>query len=61
MINTIKDDIETIKREKNREKDETQAYNDIMQKAKLKKNYREEKMREKNEEIQQLEMEKKEI
>lgn len=61
VIDTIKDDIETIKRQAKREEDETKMFNDITKKAIKKKQFREEIMKEKIEEISQLEMEKKEI
>jgi hypothetical protein len=51
VISTIKDDIETIKRQAKREEDETDMFNKIAEKARLKKKFREEIMKEKIEEI----------
>lgn len=47
VIDTIKEDIETIKRGAKREQDETLSFQKIAEKARMKKKMREEQMREK--------------
>ena len=61
VIETIKEDIETIKRQAAREESEKENFKLITEKARYKKKFREDLMKEKIEEIQQLELEKKEI
>lgn len=51
VINTIKDDIETIRRQKTREADDIQEISKQMKRAQMKKQYREEQMRDRQEEI----------
>lgn len=61
VINTIKDDIETIKREATREEEEMKQKQQITANAIKKKNLIEESLNFKKEEIQTLDREKQEI
>ena len=61
VIATIRDDIETIKRQERREQEEADMYKRIKDKAQLKEHHRRTLMAERDIEIQKLETEKKEI
>ena len=61
MITTIKDDTDNDKREERRQKEEAEKMSRIKDKAKMKESHRKELMKQRDQEITELETEKKEI